>query len=67
MYTGSANWTQDAYTIGDEMVIRLSTATRVEAVQPPLPVREDAVDAAAEHGHRRWRKIRPYNLNPIAE
>jgi phosphatidylserine/phosphatidylglycerophosphate/cardiolipin synthase-like enzyme len=66
VYTGSANWTQDAYTIGDEMVIRVSTARawnqydrHFEYVKTRSNRRSNIVTTVA--------KIRPYNLNPIAE
>ena len=66
VYTGSANWTQDAYTRGDEMVIRLNTGRAwrqynrnfqyVKTRSKRLP---NTVTTVA--------KIRPYNLNPIGE
>ena len=66
VYTGSANWTQDAYTRGDEMVIRLSTGRawrqynrHFEYVKTRSKRLPNTVTTVA--------KIRPYNLNPIAE
>lgn len=66
VYTGSANWTNSAYTRGDEVVIRLDTprafrqyTKHFNYVKKRSVRRSNVVTTVA--------KIRPYNLNPIAE
>ena len=66
VYTGSANWTPQAFKVGDELLLRTSTRRAYQQynrhfqyVKTRSVRRSNTVTTVA--------KIRPYNLNPIAE
>ena len=66
VYTGSANWTPQAFKVGDELLLRTGTRRAYQQynrhfqyVKTRSVRRSNTVTTVA--------KIRPYNLNPIAE
>ena len=65
-FTGSANWTQDAYTAGDEVVVRYDTARAWKQYNRHINYVKTR-STRLSNKKLTLEQVRPYNLNPIAE
>jgi phosphatidylserine/phosphatidylglycerophosphate/cardiolipin synthase-like enzyme len=65
-FTGSANWTQNAFTGGDEVVVRYNTAKAWKQYNRHINYVKTRSNRLSNK-NLPLEAIRPYNLNPIAE